>query len=89
MSRRIHVLQKLKPAFSEMPLQRNISQFDEHKRGDTNERKTGIYITTTEYCVFTSGKFASFYSTKLVVSELNNHGCLVIKSMNVTDVLVL
>jgi hypothetical protein len=61
-----------------MPLQRNISQYDEHKRGGTNERKTG-----TEYCVFTSGKFASFYNTKLVVSELNHHDCLAIKSMNI------
>ena len=66
MSRRIPVLQKGKPAFSEMTLQRNISQYDEHKSVGTNERKTGIYITATEYRIFTSGKLASFYNTNLL-----------------------
>jgi len=86
-SRRIPVLQKRKPAFSEIPLQRNITQYGEHKRGGTNERKTGIHITATEYCVFTAVKFASLYSTKLVVSELNHHEGLALKSVNVIDVL--
>lgn len=87
MSRSTPVLQKRIPAFSGIPLQRNITQYDEHKRGGTNERQTDIHIAATECCDFTAVKFASFYSSKLAVSELNHHEGFALKSMNVIDVL--